>query len=270
MLTDVLTALTSKERKTIEEYELQSPYPTVLVVGKAGAGKDTIGDLLRERFGYGTDSMAGSLKNIAEVAFGMKTKDRTLLQGLSALRTLLPSVYLDSVWRRIIFRRTLQGKERFVLSFSEPDDVLVWIKNELFPVTDEVDENRVDFMLDQVYRDWKKIENGKWRDTFTSAQLVVESEPLKHVVLTDVRFPNELQLGLELGATIIQVHASEDRRIERLRRRDGHVDPARLRHSSETALDELLSSGELDNRLLTIDNNGSMEELKEAVYNLRF
>lgn len=279
------TSLTQAELDTLKQQEKEALFPSFVVIGKAGAGKDTIGEYLAINYGYGTDAMATTLKEIARVVFRMKEKDRVLLQALSNFRKLLPSCYLDNTWRRIMRRRKLAEKmtileptgfsrirediavdtrERF--EFQSIDDVLQWIKSELFPETPNVTFEHISGILADVA--CERYGMSDWQQFFAPCDRTRTLVPTHHVVLTDIRFPNELALALEIGVRVIWVQADEDIRIERLRLRDGSVDPARLYHESETALDELLASGVYSDKLILVDNNGTYEDLYEQVENI--
>lgn len=275
---EIETSLSRGEIERLQEQERNLVFPSIIVIGRAGAGKDTIGDWLALHYGYQTDAMASTLKEIARVVFGVEHKDRALLQGLSSARGLLASCYLDNTWRRILRRREIAtngsaeidnsalethyvGAKSIVeeFDFDTSEDILRWIKAELYPQTPAVDLEDIAGMLAGVadarygHPNWERhFEPMTLRRTLVSAQ---------HIVLTDIRFPNELLLGLKLGTKAIWVQADEEIRIERLYERDGMVDPRRLNHPTETALDNLLASGEYDDQIIRIDNNGTYDQL---------
>lgn len=65
------------------------------------------------------------------------------------------------------------------------------------------------------------------------------------VVCTDVRFLNEAEYGMQIGALVIRVKTPDTVREERLRARDGSFDPATLNHVSEQYIDRLMAHLEL-------------------------
>ena len=71
-----------------------------------------------------------------------------------------------------------------------------------------------------------------------------------HVLVTDIRFPNEAELIKEWGGTLI--------RIERDTQQDGESD-----HVSEAGLDKIPYD-------YTIDNNGTLDDLRAAMAHLHF
>ena len=57
------------------------------------------------------------------------------------------------------------------------------------------------------------------------------------VVVTDARFPNELDLVHSMGGLILRLDVDRDTQRQRLLARDGSFDEGRLAHESETAAD---------------------------------
>ena len=69
-------------------------------------------------------------------------------------------------------------------------------------------------------------------------QRVLRDSPDVVVVLTDGRFPNEVDLIHRLGGVTVRLDVSRDVQLQRLACRDGAIpDPAKLDHVSETSLD---------------------------------
>lgn len=256
------TTLSEEELQELRSFEQSLAFPSIVVVGKAGAGKDTVGEYLQEHHGYGTDSMAGILKVIAERIFAMEGKDRRLLQSLAQMRSLSPSCYLDNVWRRILKRRRLSFHLKETHFIHDKPSALLWVKWELFRGTD-VSLSDIDAILREIALE--NFGSEDWGRSLLLGEVTQVLTPLKQVVLTDARYPNELAFALSVGAKAIVVEAEEDVRLERLRLRDGHADRERLNHSSETALDVLLSEPDVAGRLLFIDNNAGIERLNEKV-----
>lgn len=282
LIEHIETSLTANELEMLQKQERTLFFPSIIVIGRAGAGKDTIGDWLSLHYGYQTDAMASTLKEIARVVFGVQHKDRALLQGLSSARKLLSSCYLDNTWRRILHRRQIaesgsarvngstlenhySGAEPHVeeFTFNDSEDVLHWIKDELYPETPDVEVEDIAGMLAGVADE--RYGDPNWERHFQPTTLQRKLIPAQHVVLTDIRYPNELLLGLKIGAKAIWVQAHEEIRIERMRIRDGSVDPTRLNHPSETALDDLLASGMYDQQIIRVDNNGTYDDLYEQL-----
>ena len=79
--------------------------PNIALIGKAGAGKDTVATLLIERFrlGYQRVALADPLKDIASILWGPDARtDRTKLQELGlAVREIHESTWVDLLLRHI-------------------------------------------------------------------------------------------------------------------------------------------------------------------------
>jgi len=56
-------------------------------------------------------------------------------------------------------------------------------------------------------------------------------------LITDVRYPNEAQAVRDAGGILVRCHCDEETRLQRIAWQYGPMDPARLTHISEIALD---------------------------------
>lgn len=74
-----------------------------------------------------------------------------------------------------------------------------------------------------------------WKTRKTIDSLLVQGFT---VVVTDGRFPNELDLIHSMGGLILRLDVDRDTQRQRLLARDGSFDEARLAHVSETAADD--------------------------------
>ncbi|MGZ6854413.1 MAG: AAA family ATPase [Mycobacteriaceae bacterium] len=88
---------------TVEGYPADLPH--IALIGKAGAGKDTVADLLRTRFrlGYQRVALADPLKDIASILWGPDARtDRDKLQKLGvAVREIHESTWVDLLLKNI-------------------------------------------------------------------------------------------------------------------------------------------------------------------------
>lgn len=266
----VETTLTDVEISRLVGFQFQTNTRDIAIIGKAGSGKDTAGEIIRKHApSFGTDNMADDLKKGALITFQSIKKDRPLLQGLSQFRSLLPSCYLDNVWRRILYRRSLTNEETVSTTFESPQDVVAWWKERLFPRT-KVEDRDIEQILQKVY-DERFGDGAKWWSLFRPMTLEEVFQPVQSVVLTDCRFPNEFFLAFSLGSVCIRMLCDDEIRIERLRKRDGHVDVSRLNHESETALDHIFVEDRYENvrrQIIPIDNNGSIEDTEKQLLRL--
>lgn len=74
----------------------------IAISGKFCSGKDTIADWLVGNYGFRKVGFADKLKGVAADLFGMKEKDRSLLQALGeGMRQIRPSVWVDYVLHNI-------------------------------------------------------------------------------------------------------------------------------------------------------------------------
>lgn len=264
----VSTTLTDDELSSLIDFQATTGVRDIAIVGKAGSGKDTSASIIMEMYPgqFGTDNMAEDLKKGALITFQAIQKDRQLLQGLSTFRTLLSSCYLDNVWRRILYRRTLSESELRITRLETPNDVVNWWRQRLFPYTSVTNE-QIEGVLQYVYDD-RFGDGGKWWSRFQPMDFQEEIQPLKSVILTDCRFPNEFLLAYSLGLRCLRVICDLETRIERLRRRDGSVDPSRLSHESEIALDFIYDSLDYQDVVCDmnmIDNNGTIEDTRHQI-----
>lgn len=119
------------------------------ICGKAGSGKDTIGDYLVENYGFERIALADPIKRMVKDVFVLD--DHTVYDRVARERD-LPE------WNGWSVRKLLQfvGTELFRRNI-EPD---IWVK---------------------------------------SLWLRVKSNPDKNYVVTDIRFPNELQFFVDNG-----------------------------------------------------------------------
>lgn len=80
------------------------------ILGKGGSGKDTVADMLREE-GFKVVAFSDGLYDVCRDFYGMKEKDRALLQDVgAAMRTVDPAVFI----KRAI--RSLDGAENQCIS----------------------------------------------------------------------------------------------------------------------------------------------------------
>lgn len=75
----------------------------IAILGKSGAGKDTVADYLIEKYGFTKIRFGTALYEICEKYFDMKNKDRKLLQDVGlAMRNVKPTVFVDLAEKEIL------------------------------------------------------------------------------------------------------------------------------------------------------------------------
>lgn len=208
------------------------------IIGFAGSGKDTIADFFVNDKNFIKDSFARTLKDAASVLFGW---DRDMLDGTTS----------DSrKWREIPdpYWSTQMDKKEFTPRLALQLLGTEAIRETFFQ----------DFWVSTVIK--RYLENGK-----------------PNTVITDCRFPNEINAIRQNGGKII--HVARDNYpewfplLERInQKRNSDMDMVKfqtmllnkeLPHSSEYAW----IGHEYD---VFLDNSGSLEDLNNQIHNIQF
>jgi hypothetical protein len=135
------------------------------ICGFQGSGKDTIADYLQNIYGFKRDSFANTLKDAVAAVFGW---DRELLEGRTKE---------SRAWR---------------------EQVDPWWANRL---------NMPDLTPRLVLQKWgTEVARKSWHDDTWIASLENKlSKAHNDIVITDVRFPNEIQAVRNAGGIVIRV-----------------------------------------------------------------
>ena len=135
------------------------------LTGFQGSGKDTIADYLQNIYGFKRDSFAATLKDAVAAVFGW---DRELLEGRTTE---------SRVWRETV----------------DP-----WWANRL---------NMPDLTPRLVLQKWgTEVARRSWHDDTWIASLENKlARAHNNIVITDVRFPNEIQAVRNAGGVVIRV-----------------------------------------------------------------
>jgi hypothetical protein len=142
-----------------------------VIQGFIGSGKDTFGNLLIEKYGGAKLSFAGTLKDLVSILFDW---DRELLEG---------STIKSREWRET---KDEWWSEKLGISNLTPRWVLQNIGTDLF-------------------RD--KFHKDIWLLTLENK---IRKSSYKNIVITDCRFPNEINFLKSMGATFIRIKRGED------------------------------------------------------------
>lgn len=79
----------------------------IAIMGKSGAGKDTVADYLIEKYGFTKIRFGTALYEICEKYFDMNGKDRKLLQDVAlAMRSVKSTVFVDIAEKEILNTNT--------------------------------------------------------------------------------------------------------------------------------------------------------------------
>lgn len=139
------------------------------IVGFAGSGKDTVGDMLVDR-GFIKDSFARTLKDCVSVLFGW---DRDLLDGTTTE---------SRIWREI--------PDPYWSKETDNPNFTPRLALQLFGTEAIRDTFAQDFWVSTVVKRW--LDNGK-----------------PNTIITDCRFPNEINAIRRNGGLVIHVHRGE-------------------------------------------------------------
>ena len=228
--------------------------------GKIGSGKDTVGEIIQKLCAtnngpeFEIKKFAGKLKYIASLLTGIDIRDFESQD--------FKNTYLDSHWDYWIITVKDNGKfsfesQKFV---SEAD-----AKNYVKILEQEKGTFRMEYIVEEKRMTVRQLlqelgteamRNGLHENVWVNAMFadfkfpkLSEYNP-SYWIVTDMRFPNEMQAVKSKGGITIRV--SRDYIL-----RGGPEDPKNL-HPSETALDKETFDYE-------IQNDGSLEELVSKV-----
>jgi hypothetical protein len=135
------------------------------IAGFQGAGKDTVADYLQNIYGFKRDSFAATLKDAVAAVFGW---DRELLEGRTTE---------SRIWR---------------------EQVDPWWSTRL---------NMPDLTPRLVLQKWgTEVARKSWHDDIWIASLENKLNKAQNdIVITDVRFPNEIKAVRDAGGVVIRV-----------------------------------------------------------------
>jgi len=246
--------------------------------GKAGSGKDTVAEQLVSQFGFQQIALADPIKQYAYKVFGF-TKEQ--LWGPSHMRDapdprfafyndaldasdawlatesraqkydplfvdalvpgpgLLPGIALDKLrdWRQGL------AKNREVIS---PRIVLQSLGTEWGRTVKE------SLWLSRALEVSSRLMGGGYIYHHTTGLTYAPGAPATHVVISDVRFANELQTLKTSGAFLIRVHRPAELRAQAEVGIEGHASEAEMEGFSEDAFDYY------------IQNSKTLEDLLDA------
>lgn len=130
----------------------------ILINGRAGSGKDTLADYLVNKYGFKKVAFADGIYEIAQKYFGMKIKDRNLLQQIGEkLREIDPLV-----WVRYAFSDA-EKHDKVVISDCRRANEYAWaIEKGYLPIHISTDlDKRIErlYKRDGAYPNLKLLEN---------------------------------------------------------------------------------------------------------------
>lgn len=111
--------------------------PNILIAGRAGSGKDTVADYLVKEYGYKKIGFADYVYKIAEELFGMKGKNRKLLQDIAqSLRRIDSNVLVKHAFYKI---DEIQNPV-VIADCRQPNEYVTAVQNEFIPIRVVADE----------------------------------------------------------------------------------------------------------------------------------
>lgn len=207
------------------------------VVGFMGSGKDTVADMLIDR-GFVKDSFARTLKDSVSVLFGW---DRNLLDGTTSE---------SRAWREI--------PDPYWSKETDNPNFTPRLALQLFGTEAIRDTFAQDFWVSTVVKRW--LDNGK-----------------PNTIITDCRFPNEINAIKRNGGLVIHVHRGEYPDwyplVSRINRKT-HNDSDTIKFQTLLLNKELPHISEYawagQDFDLELDNNGTLDDLRNKINNIRF
>lgn len=132
----------------------------IMLNGRACSGKDSVGDILVEKYGFTRISFAKPIYKICEEVFGMKGKDRDLLIAVGQkMRDIDPYVWIKWVLRHIDENKDV--KNWVITDVRQSNEYVMCRKNGFMPV-------RVTSSLEN------RVERCKKRDGFSPTQQTLD------------------------------------------------------------------------------------------------
>ncbi len=189
----------------------------IAICGFQGAGKDTLADILIDNYGYTRLSFAGAVKDVASIIFSW---DREMLEGRTKEARAKREI-IDEWWAK-----------RLNIPHLTPRWVLQNFGTDLF-------------------------RNNFHKDIWvaTVEKKILNMAENKKVVITDCRFPNEIQTIKNLGGKVIHIYRGE-LPIWFYDFKNGKCEPPTNLHSSEWSW---IQNTEFD---YIINNNSTFDNLK--------
>lgn len=218
--------------------------PLVGVVGKAGSGKDTVANYLKENYGFVHLSLAEPIKDFAKDLFGFSKEQ---LWGSSSNRDKEIKVDWSYTWKQF------DKHSRYWLEFFNSIEYLPQLRDWLTGLNQDcphiINARRVAQTLGTEFGR-NTVNKDIWiNHLLQRAEFYMFDSEFSGIVTSDVRFENEMQ----------KIHSKQGKIIRLLRNKNNHTGiPG---HQSEVEQD-LVSEDLFD---FVIDNNGPISDLYEAL-----
>jgi hypothetical protein len=199
------------------------------LLGGKGAGKDTCAKFLVSEYGYNTVSFGEALYREVATAFGVTV---TELANRETKETPLSSLSLANC-TDLAFVLVVQGETSESHRLSCDDMSMQLFLNK---------PRSPRFILQYWGTEYKRkmVDDRYWQDRVAA---VLDANPTKHFVITDVRFPNETNFIERRGGATLRIRrALLDKQAADERAKNGTA-----AHDSETALLAYVTNFEIEN-----------------------
>lgn len=200
----------------------------IFLVGKAGSGKDTAGQILVKEFGYKRIAIADDIKNLSHWLFkqNQSSPDKIVFQISKKLNIMPDKAFTENIFQLI---------------------------NDL----NKVNPNK-NAEMRKIYQDLGQIA----RQVNPNIWLLLVKEKIEKardpIVITDGRLRSEQIFFENIGFKTYEIIADIDKRISRLKTRDPGFKPESLNHSTEK---EIFNCPQ-------IHNNKNIDHLREKIISI--
>jgi hypothetical protein len=216
----------------------------ILISGKLQSGKNQLADFLKDAFAkknldVGSDLFAGPLKDWCKEDFKPLTD---LLRNIANDIKSVAKLSFD-----IPAKNTGMSNESSLFNICKTvDDKLLINDENWYEVKTDITRKILQLYGTEIFR--KRVDNDWWAKLLLERCKVSEKEV---ILITDVRFPNELEVFNSLLSDELEVVSI---RVER----NINTQEIIANHDSETALDNWLEWN------YVVDNNGTLDALKAS------
>jgi hypothetical protein len=236
------------------------------ISGKAGSGKDTVGKIIQ----YLITEYKIENSNIHPTTFEQFCDDKynelfgycdwkvvKFASKLKQIVSILTGIPVEDLEKQEVKDRVL-GKEWDRVTFNpfgkNSDEIRkqITVRQLLQEVGTDAMRNVIhpNIWVNALFADYKKPIIASMSDSQIEQKIKEGNFSYPNWIITDLRFPNELEAIKQKGGITIRIHRD-------LHKGNAHIAP--IPHISETSLDHITDWD------YVIDNNGSIEDLIEKV-----
>lgn len=237
--------------------------PIILLSGKAGSGKDTVGNIITRKYNGKCTALADPMKRYAKIAFGFTDK---ALWGESKLRNEINKRFTHTMYQNGMFSEHSFFNE--ITNSTVPSDKSNWMI--YFEKTTNSLDKKISarIVLQSLGEFGRTIDREIWikhgyntafrilcdSDYTPQEGLKVSDRKYDYVIITDARYRNEILYGLQNNCFVIKINREADGSKEAL-------NAGIKNHLSETEQDTVPSHFYTH----IINNNGTLEETEKQI-----